>query len=621
MHRRESYSPSWTASRDARWPGGELRLSADDRLLILAVHPDDESLCTGGLIQHALAQGAKIRVVFITDGDNNPWPQRFLERRWRILSTDRVRWGHRRRGEALAALACLGASVEDAQFWGFPDQGITEILMAGGRSLLGRLSNTIGEWKPSVLVIPSKHDLHPDHNSVAILVAMALERLSPPPKMVLWEYLVHAGRDGSAVAGTHLFLSPGQVAAKGRAILSHRTQMALCRRRFVAFALPEEIFTTPDDGIRNDAGPRLAKAKFVEESMVLTLDRLRRPARFLVCADTAGGAVAGEIRIPAFGDGTYCDARSGEVLARVGVVRGTVLVLPAAPFESATSVAVKFASGWGIFDRSGWHRLPMAAFPAFRREEAYAAPPRICCVVPCYNIAGVCGAVVRDAIRHADVVIAVNDGSTDETESVLREVADENLGRVQVLSFSKNRGKGVVLIDAFRHALGTQSFDVLVTLDGDGQHRPEDIPLLARSSSRGRYPLVIGERLARSSMPLRSRFGNTLTALIMRAFYPAAPTDTQSGFRAFRPDFAREVVARIEGGRYETELKMLLLALAREYRIGSVTIPTVYRDGNRLSHFRPLADSWRIYRTLLSWRSEAEVDRAAAISLDARPGA
>ena len=54
-------------------------LSARDRVLVLAVHPDDESLCAGGLIQHALAHGAKVRVVFITDGDNNPWPQRFVE--------------------------------------------------------------------------------------------------------------------------------------------------------------------------------------------------------------------------------------------------------------------------------------------------------------------------------------------------------------------------------------------------------------------------------------------------------------------------------------------------------------------------------------------------------------
>lgn len=122
-------------------------------------------------------------------------------------------------------------------------------------------------------------------------------------------------------------------------------------------------------------------------------------------------------------------------------------------------------------------------------------------------------------------------------------------------------------------------------------------------------------------MPLRSRFGNTLTSLIMRAFYRASPADTQSGYRALHPALVREIAQNIEGGRYETELKMLLFALTRRHRIGSVAIPTVYLDNNRLSHFRPLLDSWTIYRTLLSWRCDKGGLRGAAISADYRPGA
>ena len=74
-----------------------LRMTAKDRLLILAPHPDDESLATGGLIQRAVKAGAKVRVLFATDGDNNPWPQRFVERKLQISYTDRARWGRRRR--------------------------------------------------------------------------------------------------------------------------------------------------------------------------------------------------------------------------------------------------------------------------------------------------------------------------------------------------------------------------------------------------------------------------------------------------------------------------------------------------------------------------------------------
>src|SRR5665213_1086910 len=257
-------------------PAGGLSLSLEDRLLVFAVHPDDESLCAGGLIQHAVAVGAKVIVVFITDGDNNPWPQRFIERRWRIGPADRVRWGQRRRREALAALACLGVPEADAQFWGFPDLGITQILMAGGQDLRTRLSDTIEEWQPSVVVGPSKDDLHPDHNSLAVLLEIALGRVSWfRDRPVVLEYLLHRGRGMSAGEEAQLALSPAQVAAKHQAILCHRTQMALCRARFVAFAKPVEEFLAGNGGIQTRAGARVASAEFTEESLVLEMDSMR----------------------------------------------------------------------------------------------------------------------------------------------------------------------------------------------------------------------------------------------------------------------------------------------------------------------------------------------------------
>ena len=100
-------------------------------------------------------------------------------------------------------------------------------------------------------------------------------------------------------------------------------------------------------------------------------------------------------------------------------------------------------------------------------------------------------------------------------------------------------------------------------------------------------------------MPLRSRLGNTITRVLLRKIHPASPDDTQSGLRALDRNFVAEVVKVVRGGRYETELSILLLALRRRQQIRTVPIPTVYLDGNRSSHFRPLADSLRIYRALL----------------------
>jgi hypothetical protein len=115
---------------------------------------------------------------------------------------------------------------------------------------------------------------------------------------------------------------------------------------------------------------------------------------------------------------------------------------------------------------------------------------------------------------------------------------------------------------------------------------------------------VIGKRDF-SGMPLRSRFGNSVTSWLFRLLYPKCPSDTQSGFRAFSTKFVREVVACVQRGRYETELYTLLLALSLGVEMDCFQIDTIYLDENRSSHFRPVIDSIRILRSLLSWQLQA----------------
>jgi glycosyltransferase involved in cell wall biosynthesis len=224
----------------------------------------------------------------------------------------------------------------------------------------------------------------------------------------------------------------------------------------------------------------------------------------------------------------------------------------------------------------------------------------VCCVIPCYNIEDLCGAVVREAAAHADRVLAVDDGSTDGTRAALRAAAQEGGGRVGLIEFETNRGKGAALLTAFHEALRDPGCRVVVTLDGDGQHRPADLPRLVAACREG-ADLVIGERLQLGKMPLRSRIGNVLTRGVLRRLHPRCPADTQSGFRAHSRAFAEEILRRIRGTRYELELRVLLLALTQRRRIATVPIPTLYIQGNRSSHFRPLADSIRIGAAILGW--------------------
>ena len=210
-----------------------------DRVLVVAPHPDDESIATGGLLQIARAAGAACRVLLVTDGDNNPWPQRWQEKRWHIGPEERARWGARRRSEALAALQLLGLGRDDVHCLGLPDLGLTQALMCGTPDIVAVLHAQIDEFKPTRLVLPALEDRHPDHSALDVLVRLALLRHDGPvPPLIAF------GVHGTVPAadGVTLALTPEQCDIKRTAIQEHTTQMLLSRKRFVAYARPQEPF-------------------------------------------------------------------------------------------------------------------------------------------------------------------------------------------------------------------------------------------------------------------------------------------------------------------------------------------------------------------------------------------
>lgn len=207
-----------------------LEFRAGERWLIAIPHPDDETVATGGLIQQLIAAGVTLRVLVATDGDNNPWPQRWLERRWRIDGEARARWGRRRRDEARAALAVLGVGESAIRFFGWPDQGLTDRLMDDALAEELLLAE-IGEFRPSAIVAPALSDRHPDHSALRILVELALVRAGLQDCRKL-DYVVH-GRlpDGGSRV---LPLAADELQTKQRALQAHATQLALSRRRMQA---------------------------------------------------------------------------------------------------------------------------------------------------------------------------------------------------------------------------------------------------------------------------------------------------------------------------------------------------------------------------------------------------
>ena len=201
--------------------------SAQTRLLVVAPHPDDETIATGLLIQQVLAAGGEVRILLLTAGDNNPWPQRWLERRVWIGAADRQRWGRRRHSELLQALHCLGAPTPALQTLGWPDMGVTDMLLHATAEAVPPLASAIQQFRPDLIALPALDDRHPDHGSAHVLVRLALAGQSDPPRLLA--YLVHGHAHYNGFIEIHG--SAAQTANKRNALAAHRSQMALSSKR------------------------------------------------------------------------------------------------------------------------------------------------------------------------------------------------------------------------------------------------------------------------------------------------------------------------------------------------------------------------------------------------------
>ena len=227
---------------------------------------------------------------------------------------------------------------------------------------------------------------------------------------------------------------------------------------------------------------------------------------------------------------------------------------------------------------------------------AQEAGPSLALVIPAFTAAVPLPGVVERARRQEPDarVIVVDDGSGDGTAQ-----AAEAAG-ASVLRLPRNQGKGRALATGLAAAVAGGA-ETVVTLDADGQHPPEAIPLLLEPLAAGTSDLVVGARTRDAGgMPWGRRLTNWLSSRLLSRAVGFAVPDSQSGFRAMRREVAAGV--RPKGGRYEYETEFLLLAARRGYRITAVAVPTVYAGAP--SHFRYGADTLAIAGVFLRhWRA------------------
>jgi LmbE family N-acetylglucosaminyl deacetylase len=339
--------------------------NSHSRLMMFAPHPDDEALACSIFLQHADRAGAAIRVVYATDGEDNPWPQRVLECKWRLNGTDRRRWGKLRRLEATTALQVLGVHPSYAQFLALPDQGLTDLLVTDCRPILERLATAISNCSPTDLLVPSISDTHPDHSALAVMLRLVLAQSFPnEPQMSAWSYAVHGESAAFRNRAQELRQSKRATAIKERAIRCHKTQLKLSRRRFLAYAARPERFLklrSRESTLVNrpfleiSRGPHMLRLKLLLSTKPLGIGE---PALFILGHSAAGRVLCVRTRVPLQSPTVEVfDCLTHELLcvARYrGNAFGGEFTMPLDIFSPAHALFVKLEDRSWFFDKAGW---------------------------------------------------------------------------------------------------------------------------------------------------------------------------------------------------------------------------------------------------------------------------
>lgn len=210
-----------------------------------------------------------------------------------------------------------------------------------------------------------------------------------------------------------------------------------------------------------------------------------------------------------------------------------------------------------------------------------------CVIIPTYNNAKTLSRVLEDVCRYTARIIVVNDGSIDTTSKILARYTG-----ITVIHLPRNKGKGNALRTGFREATA-RGFDYAVTIDSDGQHFPDDIPVFVRAIAAEGMALLIGDRnMEREGIPGKSSFGNRFSNFWFRFETGINLSDTQSGFRLY-PLKALQGI-RFYTAKFEFEVEVIVKAAWRGIPVRNVPVKVLYDPTERVSHFRPFRDFTRI---------------------------
>jgi glycosyltransferase involved in cell wall biosynthesis len=193
---------------------------------------------------------------------------------------------------------------------------------------------------------------------------------------------------------------------------------------------------------------------------------------------------------------------------------------------------------------------------------------KIIAVIPCLDEENFIADVVSRAIVHVDHVLVIDDGSTDATAEVAQKAGAE------VISHATRKGAGAATRTGFEAAL-KQRADIVVTLDGDGQHNPAEIPALLSPILEGKADLVIGSRfLCDTKIPLHRKFGIDIITRLYNVGHKEKIADGQSGFRAYSRKTLEAIKITYSG--FGFSIQSLVQPRKNNLRITEIPISCIY---------------------------------------------
>ena len=193
-------------------------------------------------------------------------------------------------------------------------------------------------------------------------------------------------------------------------------------------------------------------------------------------------------------------------------------------------------------------------------------------VVPCFNEEATVGSIALKAKRHVDKVLVVDDGSVDDTAKIAKAAG------ATVISHKKNEGKSSAIKTGFRYALA-KNFDYVITIDGDGQHNPDEIPIVLGNLMNNGHDISIGLRSGSDTeMPNWRKVGKRILDYATSLGNGGYVTDSQSGFRAFNKKAVNGLIPKLNGNAFSTESEQLIKAHELGLKVDHTNVTCKYKN-------------------------------------------